>query len=70
MRDAIKLSNGTEFDAIFGVVGIKNNSDGGFSVYEGYDCDLYIDEWSTDDRVALADRMIAMWEAFKDAPNA
>ena len=65
----IRLTTGRECDANRSIVGIDDEG----NVYDGYDGTVDVDgdpvdgdgAWSNEDKRALADLMIARWQAFR-----
>ena len=60
-KNTIVLGNGSRIKSYGNVVGIDEN---GF-LTEGYDNGFYDEDLPTEDKIALADLMIARWEAYK-----
>jgi len=62
------LSTGKEFNANRHIVGISPEDDRSydFTLYEGYDGDLYIEEFTNDELIEIADYIIDLWNDYKD----
>ena len=75
--DVYTLNTGRTFSANQGIIGIKITAEG-FAVSEGYDggipeanhpseADQYEDCWTAEEKRDLADYMIGLWTAYRDA---
>lgn len=48
-------------------IGVNGQDDWAFmQVFEGYDGSSFMDDWTAEDKDALADFMIAKWQEWKD----
>ena len=65
-----RLTSGRKFNANCGYVSLRNE-DGVWSITEGYDGHLCLDDennpWTLEEKIELANYMIAEWSMFKQA---
>ena len=64
--DNVIFSSGKVVYANGGIIGLCEPGKYGWDIYEGYDGAIDIDELSKQERIELADYMIALWQRLKD----